>query len=304
MHRALMRDGGFRLSDPLIGRISKTWGVTAVQAVRGDDGSMVGAVGMAIDLQHLQPFGVFDSKGIVAGIVARPGIVIARSRDPQRWIGQNVSATPAIAAMLSQKEGTLRAAGLDEQDRLWAFRPVSGTHWIAYASVDAESAIAPARSRALETLLLIAVIVGATIAVAAYAARRIAQPIGAIAGVARARAGGADDARVAIAGPREVADVGVAFNALIDTRERATRERQAAQAKLQLQLSRLDLLHRITRAIGERHDLRSIFQVVIRSLETDLPIDFGCICLYVEAERVLTVTSIGSRSDTVTKSSR
>src|SRR6185295_5785609 len=73
------------------------------------------------------------------------------------------------------------------------------------------------------------------------------------------------------------------------------------QAKLQLQLSRLDLLHRITRAIGERHDLRSIFQVVIRSLETDLPIDFGCICLYVEAERVLTVTSIGSRSDTVTK---
>jgi len=301
MHRALMRDGGFRLSDPLIGRISKTWGVTAVQAVRGDDGSMVGAVGMAIDLQHLQPFGVLDSKGIVAGIVARPGIVIARSRDPQRWIGQNVSATPAIAAMLSQKEGTLRAAGLDEQDRLWAFRPVSGTYWIAYASVDAESAIAPARSRALETLLLIAVIVGATIAVAAYAARRIAQPIGAIAGVARARAGGADDARVAIAGPREVADVGVAFNALIDTRERATRERQAAQAKLQLQLSRLDLLHRITRAIGERHDLRSIFQVVIRSLETDLPIDFGCICLYVEAERVLTVTSIGSRSDTVTK---
>ena len=49
--------------------------------------------------------------------------------------------------------------------------------------------------------------------------------------------------------------------------------------------SRLDLLHRITRAIGERQDLRSIFQVVIRSLEDDLPIDFGCICLYDAAER-------------------
>src|SRR6185295_13866585 len=276
-------------------------GVTAVHSIQGADGNVAGAVGMAIELQHLQPFGVFDSKGIVAGIVARPGIVIARSRDPQRWIGQNVSATPAIAAMLSQKEGTLRAAGLDEQDRLWAFRPVSGTHWIAYASVDAESAIAPARSRALETLLLIAVIVGATIAVAAYAARRIAQPIGAIAEVARARAGGAIDARAAVAGPHEVADVAVAFNTLIDTRERANQEREAAQTKLQLQLSRLDLLHRITRAIGERHDLRSIFQVVIRSLEADLPIDFGCICLYDEAERVLTVSSVGSRSDVLTK---
>ena len=31
-----MREGGFRLSQPLIGKISKTWGVTAVQAVSGD----------------------------------------------------------------------------------------------------------------------------------------------------------------------------------------------------------------------------------------------------------------------------
>jgi signal transduction histidine kinase len=108
-------------------------------------------------------------------------------------------------------------------------------------------------------------------------------------------------ARAEVAGPHEVADVAVAFNTLIDTRERANQEREAAQSKLQLQLSRLDLLHRITRAIGERHDLRSIFQVVIRSLETDLPIDFGCICLYEEAERVLTVTSFGSPSEALTK---
>ena len=57
LQRAVMRDGEFRLSQPLIGKISKTWGVTAVQPVRGDDGSVVGAVGMAIDLQQLQPFG-------------------------------------------------------------------------------------------------------------------------------------------------------------------------------------------------------------------------------------------------------
>jgi signal transduction histidine kinase/CheY-like chemotaxis protein len=301
LHQALMREGGFRLSQPLIGKISKTWGVTAVQAVTGADGSIVGAVGMAIELQHFQPFGTFEGKDSLAGIVAAPGIMIARSRDAERWIGKDVSDLPGMAAMIAEKQGTLRAAGRDNRDRLWAFRPVNGTNWIAYASVDAESAIAPARSRALGALLLIAVIVGATIAVAAYAARRIAQPISAIAEVARARAGGAVETRAEVAGPHEVADVAVAFNTLIDTRARANQEREAAQTKLQLQLSRLDLLHRITRAIGERHDLRSIFQVVIRSLETDLPIDFGCICLYDEAERVLTVTSFGSRSDALTK---
>ena len=109
-----------------------------------------------------------------------------------------------------------------------------------------------------------------------------------------------DDVRAEIAGPREVADVGVAFNALIDARERVTQEREAAQAKLQLQLSRLDLLQRITRAIGERQDLHSIFQVVVRSLESICPsISAASACT--TARRAVTVASIGSSSDAVTK---
>ncbi|MGE0680214.1 MAG: response regulator [Candidatus Binatia bacterium] len=73
-------------------------------------------------------------------------------------------------------------------------------------------------------------------------------------------------------------------------------ERKETEHKLQAQLSRLNLLNHITRAIGERQDLRSIFQVVIRSLEDNLPIDFGCICLYDSGAETLTVTSVGVRS--------
>ena len=73
-------------------------------------------------------------------------------------------------------------------------------------------------------------------------------------------------------------------------------ERKHAENKLQAQLVRLDLLQQITRSIGERQDLRSIFQVVIRRLEDDLPIDFGCVCLYDPFNESLTVTSVGVRS--------
>ena len=68
------------------------------------------------------------------------------------------------------------------------------------------------------------------------------------------------------------------------------------QGRLQSQVSRLDLLQRITRAIGERQDLASIFQVVLRNLEEDLPIDFGCVCLYDPDAAALTVTTIGAGS--------
>src|SRR5581483_9370897 len=73
-------------------------------------------------------------------------------------------------------------------------------------------------------------------------------------------------------------------------------ERQKAQQKLQAQLNRLDLLSRTTRAIGERQDLRSILQVVVRSLEEHLPVDFCCVCLYDPAAATLTVSCIGVRS--------
>ncbi|MGH8269987.1 MAG: GAF domain-containing protein, partial [Steroidobacteraceae bacterium] len=87
-----------------------------------------------------------------------------------------------------------------------------------------------------------------------------------------------------------------AFNHMLDQLTADIAERKTSGVRLQQQLSRLDLLHRITRAVGERQDLRSIFQVVIRHLEEQVPIDFGCICLYDSDEEALTVTSVGARS--------
>jgi PAS domain S-box-containing protein len=74
-------------------------------------------------------------------------------------------------------------------------------------------------------------------------------------------------------------------------------ERKSAQGKLQAQVESLNLLQQITRAIGERQDLSSIFQVVIRTLEDQLPIDFGCICLYEPVDQQLVVSRVGLRSE-------
>ena len=87
-----------------------------------------------------------------------------------------------------------------------------------------------------------------------------------------------------------------AFNHMLDQLTADIAERNAFGVRLQRHVTRLDLLHRITRAVGERQDLRSIFQVVIRHLEEHVPIDFGCICLYDPHEEILTVTSVGARS--------
>jgi PAS domain-containing protein len=72
-------------------------------------------------------------------------------------------------------------------------------------------------------------------------------------------------------------------------------ERLEHEARLSEQMRRLALMARITRAIGERQDLRSIFQAMVRSIEDELPVDFCLIGLYQVGENRLTV-SCGSRN--------
>ncbi len=55
----------------------------------------------------------------------------------------------------------------------------------------------------------------------------------------------------------------------------------------------MSLLHQITRAVGEHQDLASIFQVVIRTLEDQMPVDFACMCLYDEAVNDVMIASVG-----------
>jgi PAS domain S-box-containing protein len=72
-------------------------------------------------------------------------------------------------------------------------------------------------------------------------------------------------------------------------------ERKLVERKLGAQVGRLDLLNNIARAIGERQDLPSIFQVVIGTLEEQLPIDFGFLCLYAPPD-ALVVAGVGVKS--------
>ena len=70
-----------------------------------------------------------------------------------------------------------------------------------------------------------------------------------------------------------------------------------SEQRLQAQLERLSLLDRLTRAIGERQDLNSVLEVVTRSLEDQLPLDFSCLCLYDRADESLTVARVGMKSE-------
>ena len=76
-------------------------------------------------------------------------------------------------------------------------------------------------------------------------------------------------------------------------------EQKRFEQRLRDHIARMSLLDRTTRAIAERQDLASIFQVVIRSLEDHLPVDFGCIALFEPSSQSFVISSVGVKSRTL-----
>ena len=75
------------------------------------------------------------------------------------------------------------------------------------------------------------------------------------------------------AGINELDDLTDAFNHMLAQTEQYER-------RLSAQVSRLALLQQITHSIGSRHDLKSIFQVVLRQPRGAPAHRFGCVCLH------------------------
>jgi signal transduction histidine kinase/ActR/RegA family two-component response regulator len=101
--------------------------------------------------------------------------------------------------------------------------------------------------------------------------------------------------RARLPGINELDDLTNAFNHMLSQTEHN-------EKRMSAQVNRLALLQEITHSIGSRHDLKSIFQVVLRSLEEHMPIDFGCVCLCDSANGTVVVESVGAASDASCKS--
>lgn len=191
---------------------------------------------------------------------------------------------------------------------------IAGQHigW-ARVGLGQQSAVQEMKAARLEAITSILVSIALAALVAMLAVRRLTHRISAIQTVADAVEAGHYDRRVAIDGVDEAARLARHFNLMLDSQSRGRNDLEAANAALSIeiaqrkqgerrirsQLEHLRLLDEITRSAGERHNLDSIFRVVLRNLEEELPIDFGAVLLFDEATESLQVSCIGPKSDQV-----
>jgi PAS domain S-box-containing protein len=233
---AMLARPRFRLSRPLVGTISKRWTVGAAYPVFGPDDKLVGAVAMGIDLENWVSFSPItgEPKGTIHDLMTADGVVIARSQEPQAWIGRNAGGSEVHREMLSKRQGSVRARSSEGNDRLWGFVPVPGTDWFARSSLSANRVFGPMRERTLEIGFVLAVVIGLAIIAVIASVGRLVRPMQRIAAAVSARAGGYSDARVPETGPREVAELAAELNRMIDTGERRAEDLRRFRAAMDI----------------------------------------------------------------------
>lgn len=232
----------FGLSQPVIGRINKRWSLAAVHPVFGDDDEFVGTVSMSIDLLAWQPFPAIIGlpEDTIVSLLSG-GVVIARSADAAKWVGQDVSGGEIMQHVRDRKQGVVRAVGAAGVDRIWAFRAVPDTDLTVLAGIRASAVLGPVRERTLEVVALVALVVGGALALAVLFGRRLTRPIRDIADAVRWRSEGREDLRIPVAGPREVAAMAEELNRGIERGVRLAREREELLARMQMQLARMPI---------------------------------------------------------------
>ena len=77
-------------------------------------------------------------------------------------------------------------------------------------------------------------------------------------------------------------------------------ERERAEAALQQQFTRIQLLNQITRSISERQDTQSILHVVLRKLEDHLSLDLGSVALFDEQSKTLNLAALRLKNSLLT----
>jgi len=232
--------------------------VVAVPVLR--DGVLRGALLTALDATTLVR--VLDSQqlpsGWVAGIVDGHGVVVARTPEPQRFIGR--AAAPSYVAFTATRDaGSTRLAGLDDVWRHTVFNRLQHARWTAYLALPATTMDAVFQRSLWALIGGGLVFLGAGVVLALLVGRRLTSPIVSLSSAAARLGAGEPLDPSPASGVDEVAALGVA---LAD----AARRRRDIEGEREVLLGRAALLAEASRLLASSLDYEATLQRLARLL--------------------------------------
>lgn len=143
-YQNLIKASGFTVSTYHICRTSGKGVISLGYPVFDNFNQPIGVVNVGIDLEWFNTFAEDADlpPGSTLTVADHDGIILAHYPDPDYWVGKKMPEDSIFRIILSQKEGTARAAGPDGMERLFAFTPLWSEDQSVYLSLGIPSSVA------------------------------------------------------------------------------------------------------------------------------------------------------------------
>ena len=265
----VLRTRTFVVGGYALGRVTQRPLATFAYPALDSAGEVQAIVAAGMDLAWLNQFitQMTLPPGSVLTVIDSSGVVLARTLEPEAWVGQTMSEAPLIEAILAQPErGTLESTGLDGVRRLYAFTSLGSQAQDGgvYVIVGIPAAVAYAEADRLlrhNLIILLFITLVELVVVWLGAEAFLIRPINTLLRTTRRLAAGDLTARTgSMGGARELGQLATAFDRMAANLDQHFRQRQEIHAALRASEERF-------RALAENaQDLVSI-------LDAD-----GCYC--------------------------
>lgn len=181
--------------------------------------SLVGELAAALDLLLLQQW--LDDRTLSPGttitvIDNQEGRVLARSADPEAWVGRTVADMPLVRTAIASDEGVIEGESLDGPTYLSAYTTARKVPWTVMVSLPDSVVEEPFQQNLRLMAFRLALAAIGVVTMAVVGSRRIVGPLRRLTGGALAIARGDLDYRLAVERRDEVGQVAGAVNQMAD----------------------------------------------------------------------------------------
>ena len=272
--------------------------------IRDASGRTTGVISTTLDLtwfnRGLAAASLPD--GGTATLFDRNGVVLARFPNPEKFVGVDTRSTPTWAGIGSAVSGTYDAAGLDGEERLYAYTKIGDEQNGAVLSVGVprDSVYASANQDLVRGMaFLIVVALFAMFAAALFGEWSLVTPLKALAVASRRLASGDLSVRSGLAVQQgEVGALASSFDRMADLLEKRERVEKEIEDKLTRKVTQLNALHGIFSRITENLHTEDVVNSALE--QAALLVDAEVVVLRLLRGQILEVAGSYSRNSAAT----
>lgn len=224
--RDAIANRGLGIGEPMTGRVSNAYAIALGRAIVDPRGQVQGVMVASTLLEQLRVILIPADlpAGAVVTLLDANGMVLARSKDAEKWAGRDISNLTSTRSTLKAREGVREVAGVDGIMRLSGFSTATRVPWLVYVGIPSAVALQEVSTQERDARLLGIASFTISLLLAWLLARGIANPVRALTADANAFAAGDLAHRTQIRADGEVGTLATTFNRMADALQRRSEE--------------------------------------------------------------------------------